>query len=124
MNVDWLEIVGPSLFFFHFSWHKLPSGDTKVTGSSIGTCSSIPSQTSLPSPAFTSSFQWMGTGTGEWCAESSVFGSIINVIGGPSIMGSSWCAHILKMGLGTFWALKICDAAAIVVTHTSHLQLL
>ena len=71
-------------------WHQ-------VTGSPIGTCSSIPSQTSLSIPAFTSSCQWMGTGTGEWYAESSVFGSIINLIGGPSIMGSGWCSHVLRM---------------------------
>ena len=95
MNVDWLEIDGPNLFFFFIFLAQITIWWHQVTGSPIGTCSSIPSQTSLSSPAFKSSCQWMGSGTGEWYAESSVFGSIINLIGGPSIMGSCWCSHVL-----------------------------
>ena len=41
--------------------------------------------------------QWIGTGIGEWYAVGLAAYSIINFMGGPSIMGSAWCSHVLNV---------------------------
>ena len=64
----WISIVLRDFpfFFAHitFRWHHM-------TGSPIGTCLMTPRRTSLSRPALTSSFQWIGTCIGVWCAMGS-----------------------------------------------------
>ena len=61
-------------------WHH-------VTGSPMETSSKTPSLTSRSSQALMSSCQFSGTGIGEWWVVVVAFGSIISLMGGPSING-------------------------------------
>ena len=96
MGVQGLKIDGsPGFAIFlgtddHILWHH-------VTGSPMGTGSMTPNLTSLSRPAFTSSCQCNGSGMGECKAVGVAFGSTINHIGSPSIIGSGWCSQTLKV---------------------------
>ena len=61
-----------------------------------GTFSSTHNATSQSSPFLTSSCQCIGTGMGLWQGLGVAVGSIDSVRGGPDIMGSGWCSHVLK----------------------------
>ena len=69
MQVERLEIDGPSWFAIFLA--QITIQRQQVTGSPIVTGDSTTSLTTLSSPAFMSSYQWKGTGIGEWCAEGS-----------------------------------------------------
>ena len=94
VKVGWKSIIlqGLPFFFAHktIRWHH-------VMGSPMGTTSMTPRQTSLSRSALISFCQWISTGIGKWYAVGLAAGSIINFMGGPSIMGSGWCSHVLNV---------------------------
>ncbi len=107
-NNDWVWCV--SLVAWRLmAWKSMVLGDfpvflaqitmrcNHVTGSPIGTGSRTPNLTSLSRPILTSLCQWWGTGIGEWWAVGVPCGSIISLIGGPSMRGNVWCSQTLKV---------------------------
>ena len=63
----------------------------------MGTTSMTSKWSSLSRSALTSFASGWVPGTGEWCAVGTATGSNINFMGGPSIIGSRWCLHMLKV---------------------------
>ena len=88
MLVQELEVYGP-LVHITIRWHQ-------VTGVPRGTFSSTPRRTSLSSPLFTSSCQWIGIRIRVWQGFGVAVGSMLRARGGPDIIGKVWCSHILK----------------------------
>ena len=70
-------------------WHH-------VTGVPTGTGSITPSLQSWSRPAYTCCCQWIGIGIGLCFATGLAAGSIIRRRGGPDIIGSVWCSHVLN----------------------------
>ena len=85
-----MVLLSDLFFLVHTTiwWHQ-------VTGVPRGTFSSMPRRTSLSSPLFTSSCQWIGIGV--WEGFGVAVGSMWRARGGPDIIDKVWCSQMLNV---------------------------
>ena len=93
--IEALEVDGAAWLSVFFCTHN--HAVTPCYWFTYGYRSMTPRRTSRSRPAFTSARQCRGAGIGEWYANGVASGSIISFRGGPLIIGSGWCSHVLKV---------------------------
>ena len=73
------HVVAPGHWFNHRYWLKEPN------------------EMLWSRPAFTSLYQWSGTGMGVWWTTGSALATTMSLIGTPAMSGKCWCSHVLNV---------------------------